>query len=204
MAGTSKGTKFDGDPGQSPNKSRFCWFLYITKVEDTYSLHIGSKNTKGTKGEISCSKLNATNKVPFDAPIECEYIITMKAEESIGMMQFTSRRREVKQLRMSQLNCFEGGDNDFSRKVASMVVDRKEKLLGEFLGLLSYSKGFSLHREETHSDEGELLDDIIDDTDGTLSDEDVKNEYAEFRRVAMESAKVVSIKRTGIRHFFSK
>ena len=203
MAGTSREIS-DGGPGPSSSlisKSRFSWFIYFTKLKDTFTVHIGIKNTKGAVSEYSCSKPNATNKIPFDAPVKCEYIITKEAEESVGMMQFTSKRREIKKFRMSQLNCFEGGDNDFSRKVSSMVIDRREQLLGKFLCLLPYSKGFSLYREEVHSDEGELLDDIID-KDDFLCNDAVKNEYAEFRRAAMCCAKEVNRAKADIRQFF--
>ena len=98
------------------------------------------------------------------------------------MMKFKSRRQEERQLRMSQLNCFEGGENAFSRKVSAMVVDQKEQLLGQFLTLLSHSKEFSLHREEIHSDDGEVLEDIEASSSLLLDEEETQHDYFEFRK----------------------
>ena len=118
----------DSGPSTSSGitKPRWHWFLYVVKIENTYSLHLGYKTSKGDISEYSCSKSNAIVKVPFDSPIHCEFVMVRKAqeEESIPMMKFKSRRQEERQLRMSQLNCFEGGENAFSRKVSAMVVDQ--------------------------------------------------------------------------------
>ena len=143
-------------PSPSPKKRGQLWFIYVMKVENVYSVHLGYKNSKGFVSEYSCSKSNIPTKIPFGTPVQCEYIMKKEAEESVGMMQFTSRKREVRDLKLKHLNCFEGGENAFSRRVTSMVIDKKENLLAQFLTLISRSKEFNLHREEIHSDDGEI------------------------------------------------
>ena len=195
--GTSSST------GPSPRKARWSWFPYVIKLQDTYSVRLGYKSTRGKVSEFSAAKENGSTKIPFDTPVLCQYTMATESGESFPVMQVTSKRREVRQLRMNHLNCFEAGNNNaFSRRVSAMVVDKREELLAQFLTLLSYSKDFSSHREDVHTDEGEELDDVIDN-DGLLSSEDMKNEYGMFRRAAIESAKIVDRQRADIRQYLT-
>lgn len=188
-------------PSPSPRRPRSAWFLFVTKVDDKYELHVGYKNSKGGVSEYSCSKSNASVKIPFGCPVMCEYILTRDGDESFGEFQFTSSRREVMKLKLSHLNCFEGGSNAFSKKITSMVIDKNEALMAQFLTLLSHSQGYVLHREEIHTDDGEYLEDLIE-VDGLLNEEDVLKDYHDFVKAACESAQVVTRKTNDIRQFF--
>ena len=119
------------------------------------------------------------------------------------MLQQTTQE-SIKKFKISQLNSFEGGDNLLSKKITSMVMDKKEKQLARFLSLLPFSAGFSMHRAELHSDFGEMLDDLIDDRGGKNmeDDENLLNEYKAFVVAATESAKVITRESSDIRNYF--
>ena len=183
---------------------RAAWFIYVTKTKDVYDVHIGYKNSTGDVSEY-CPTPNASVKIPFGTPVKCEFIVTREAEESsLGEFQFTSKRREIKKFKLSQLNCFEGGDNAFSKKITKMVIDKNEEQLAKFLSLLPHSSGFSMHRAELHSDHGELLEDLIADgsCDSVEDDATILNDYESFVSAAIENAREITRKSTDIRSYF--
>ena len=178
-------------PGPSSRRPRNAWFLFVTKVEDDFDLHIGYKNTRGDVSELSCSPPNAPVKVPFGTPTAVEYLWTEEGDEGFGELQFTSRRREEKKRPVSQLNSFEGGITAFAKMITGLVVDKKESLLALFLSLLPYSKGFGLHLEELYTDDGLSMDGSgvteleLKRQGGSLE------EFKDFALAAMESSTIV-------------
>ena len=84
----------------SPRKPRSSWFLFVTKLEETYDVHIGYKNSKGGVSEFSCSNSNVSVKIPFGTPVKCEFSTVKEGEESFGEFQVTSRRREFKKFKL--------------------------------------------------------------------------------------------------------
>ena len=190
--------------GSSPScrrPPRSAWFIYVTKTNDEYDIHIGYKNSTGDVSEY-CPTPNSTVKIPFGTPVKCEHLVTRDSESTVEELQFTSKRRDVKKFKISQLNSFEGGDNLLSKKITSMVMDKKEKQLAHFLSLLPYSAGFSMHRADLHSKFGELLDDLIDGDKNIEDDENLLNDFKAFIVAATESAKVITRETSDIRNYF--
>ena len=183
-------------PSPSMRRNRSAWFLTISKCSDINEVTINYKNTKGQAAPYSRSKTSSIVKIPWGTPIKCEYIITKKEGETFGEFKFTNKRRETEMWREDALNSFEWDVNSFSRKIASMIVEKKQKLLAIFLTLLPHSLGFVHHRPGLHSEEGFITGDL---DESHSSDHIVKNggtlaDYLEFIKLANESAKPVENK----------
>ena len=56
--------------------------------------------------------------------MKCEYFVKKVGDEHLGEFKFTNKRRESAMFREDVLNNFnvEGGVNDFSKRITSLVV----------------------------------------------------------------------------------
>ena len=193
----------------APKRNRSVWFITISKCDGTAEIVINYKNTKGTIAPFSKSKSNASVKIPWGTPNQCNYLVTQKGNEKFGEFKFTTKRREVEKFREDSLNSFEGGVNSFSKKITCLIVEKKQHLLATYLTLLPHTAGFVHHREGLHTEDGFLVDAGDDDLKigdlerhgGSIDD------FAEFVRLANESAKLVKVTSSegqDISTFFSK
>ena len=184
----------------APKRPRTAWFINVTKVEETCDLCIVYKNSKGDIRPFSSSNSNAKVKIPWGTPVKCEFLRTREGDETFGEFEFTGKKEVVK-LKASELYSFGGEVNPFSRRISSMIVDKREVLLAAYLSLLPHTVGFVNYREEVHSPEGFLIDgsgltkDDLEKIGGSLE------EFSDFVKIALGSAKVVR-KAADIRQFF--
>ena len=186
--------------------SRFRWFPFITKVDDTYYLHLGYKTSRGEISELRSSKKNSVTKIPFGSPVKCDFYSANDQETDQAEFSFTNSKNYTVKQKLCYLDCFviEHFFPDvslaFAKKVASLIVERKEKLLCRFFALISHSRGFDQHREDVHTDEGEEIEDTIESS--FLSDNSILKDFKEFYAAALESAKVLNRPPSDIRTFF--
>ena len=137
-------------------------------------------------------KVNAIIKRPFGTPVKCEYVVTRNDDETFDEFRFSSKRRESGNFRVDSLKRYEGGVHNFSKKITSMIVEKKHKLIALYLTLLPHSVGFVHHREGLHTAEGFLVDRDDDlPIDELVENGGTKEDYEEFVRFANESATVV-------------
>ena len=187
--------------GVSPKakRPRVSWFLRVIKILDTYQFEIGYKNVRG---EVSAySKTKSAPKIPFGPPVKCEYFLRKSVDgETMGAFHFTNKRRESAVFYEPLMNCFnvEGGVNDFSKKMTSMIMEKKQKLLAFYLSLLSHTRDFVHHREELQDKNGFMIDD-----DG-IQERDLQinggclAEFEDFVEIAKSSSLVVENEDGGV------
>ena len=193
--GTSKPSRA---PGLSDNpkskRTRISWFLRVTTVEGVSQVTIGYKNTRGCVS--SYTKSTAYPKIPFGPIAKSEYSQRkVEGGEVVGVFKFTNKSRETALLNepfMNNLNSGNDGNVDeFSKKITSMIIDKKQKLLAQYLSVLSQSSGFVHHRDEFHektgflSDGTEIQERDFNSAGGSLS------EFLLFTEVAKSSAVIV-------------
>ena len=175
----------------SAKRPRSSWFLRVTTIDDISQFEIGFKNTRGDISSFSKSK--ASPKTPFGPPCKVEYLMKKIVDEESGEFKFTNKRRETVPFMESQMNNFnvDGGVNGFSRKITSLIVEKRQKLLAMYLSLLSHTDNFVHHREEYHDQNGFLLD------GSGIQEKDLEQnggmlvEFLEFVNVASTSAVTV-------------
>ena len=98
-----------GASQQGPNRPRNSWFIYITKC-DTYDLVLGYKTGKGKTREFSQSPTNATVKIPFGTPIDCNVEINVNAAgDRSKIFHFRNRHGAVDKLNFNILNTLQPG-----------------------------------------------------------------------------------------------
>ena len=202
VTGSSVGNQ--GVLGPGPRRHRSAWHMQVTKTEGVAKVTLMYKNTKGRIAPYSKSTSNATVKYSWGTPINCEYQATKSDLDTIGQFKFTSKKNDTVLFKEKDLNSFEGGTTNFSKRVAALVVDSKQSLLAKYLSLMVHCKGFIHHREGIHSDEGFLVDvqgqeEILVELGGSLED------FSEFVKFALDSAKDiqrVSVAGQDITNFF--
>ena len=185
--------------------SRHRWFPFVTNIGDTFYLHIGYKTSRGDISELKSSKRNASVKIPFGSPVKCEFYSVQEENLQHGEFLFTNNNNDTIKLRLANIDCFlieklfPDVSNSFAKKVASMIVEKKESILSRFFALLTHSRGFERHREEVHTDEGEEIEDTIEYS--LFSNKCILKDFQEFYNAAVDSAKVLSRPANDIRTF---
>ena len=164
------------------------WFVYCTRVEDSYELSLGYKDTKGTVGPYSSSKKNAAVKIPWGSPTECEYRVRKENGEAVKEFKFCNSRKEVVGCNEVLLNNLEQNVNAFTQKITELAVGSKKKLLANYWSVTQTCKGFVHHNEDIHEDNGMRKDGqgvtvpVIEENGGSLA------ELIGFVKEAKESA----------------
>ena len=178
-----------------PKRPRNGWFLNIVQIGDSGAaeINIQFKSSNGKIAPYSGSRSNSSVKFPWGSVVNCDYKVIREGQDAMGEFQFTNKRGEVAKLREYNLNSFDGGVNSFSKRVTSMVVDKRQYLLAKYLSLLPCSASFVHHQEEVYSEEGFSID------GSGMTENDLKKlggcaeELKDFIRTAIESAKVVDV-----------
>ena len=164
------------------------WFVYCARVEDSYELSLGYKDTKGTVAPYSSSKKNATVKIPWGPPTECEYRVRKENGETVKEFKFCNSRKEVVGCNEILLNNLEQNVNAFTQKITELAVGNKKKLLANYWSVTQTCKGFVYHNGEIHEDNGMRKDGqgvttaVIEENGGSLA------ELIDFVKNAKESA----------------
>jgi hypothetical protein len=184
-----------GPAGVCPDakRPRNAWFLRVTKILGTAQLEIGYKSTRGDESPFSNSKPGTAAKVPFGPPVKCEYSRKKVGDDDVGEFKFTNKRRETALFRESVLNNFNvsNGVNILSKRITSLVVDKKQKLLALFLSLLPHTSGFVHHREEFHDENGFSLDGSGIQEGDLINNGGTLKQFLELVDAALKSAVVV-------------
>ena len=196
------------DHEQVPKKTppRHRWFPYITKVNETFYLHLGYKSSRGEMSELKSSKRNSAVKIPFGSPVRCDFYLVQEKSLQQGEFLFANSSNSTTKLRLNNLDSFliekyfPDVPNSFAKKVSSLIVEKKETQLARFFSLLSHSVRFDKHRDDLHNNEGEDLEDTIDQS--FLSNKSVLKDFQEFYDSAIDSAKVLTRSTDDIRTFF--
>ena len=175
--------------GGTPKRKRNSCFFYVSNVLGTYELHVGYKTSKSVIQPLSNSKASAPVKVPFGPPTSCEYLMrNLPGGESIAEYKFTNNRSQTVALKDTLLNNMEFGVSNFARKVTSMTVEGKKKLLALYLSQVNFCEHFIYHREGVHDSDGIAGGEVlgrITDAGGSLED------LRKFVELVKESAQMV-------------
>ena len=171
-------------------RSRNCWFLIISELEERFELNLGYKAADNTVSFASAANRSARQKPPFGPPVSCHFrkLKNDKGQEG-EYFSFKSKSGVVLNLKSSLMNNLFAGENDFSRKCTSLVVQNKQSLLAHYITLLASSEGFCHHRENVHEKNGTRKDlngggeeIALIDLNGSLS------EFLEFKALAEKCA----------------
>ena len=163
------------------------WYIYCTKVEESYELAIGYKNTKKEDGPYSSSPKTATVKIPWGPPTECEFNVRKDKSDTVKEFKFRNSRREGAAFDEILLNNLDREINSLSQRITALFVSKAKKLLANFLTVAQYSENF-VHHTEGHDKDGFRLDltgvtlSEIEENGGSLA------EFRDFIKVAKESA----------------
>ena len=73
-------------------RPRNAWSLYVTNVISVFQVDIFYKNTKGDIAPFKSpsSKKNASVKIPFGPPTQCEYRMKKGVGGSVGEFKFSN------------------------------------------------------------------------------------------------------------------
>ena len=134
-------------------RSRF--YFVITKLDGEFDFNLGYQYSDGALSFFSTAQRGATFKPPWGTPTSCQ----MKAYKNdegclVDHFRFTVRNGESRNIKGSLFNFFIAGENDFTRKCTTLIIDSRKELLALYMSLLPYSAGFSLHRPDLHLDSG--------------------------------------------------
>ena len=165
------------------------WSLLASKSCETYQVDIYYKTVTGKKGLYSSSPKNSVVKVPFGPPVKCWYESTYSSRSGdvINIIKF-SNGVEVKGFDELIFKQIDAGENEFTRKIVSMCVKGKKKLLMYYINLLQHSAGFIHHNDSLHTSEGFMVDksgigiNDLEKCGGSLED------YQEFTNLAKANA----------------
>ena len=125
------------DHEQVPKKTppRHRWFPYITKVNETFYLHLGYKSSRGEMSELKSSKRNSAVKIPFGSPVRCDFYLVQEKSLQQGEFLFAnSSNSSTTKLRLNNLDSFliekyfPDVPNSFAKKVSSLIVEKIAKL----------------------------------------------------------------------------
>ena len=164
--------------------------------------------------ETSFSKSNSYPKIPFGPIAKTDFYPKRKNEagggEVGGKFRFENKSRAstvLKEAFMNNLN-IGGTVDEFAQRVTSMIIAKRQKLLAQYLSVLSQSKGFVHHREEFHEETGFLSDDTeIQERDFIRAGGSLP-EFLQFTEVAKSSAVVVEkellLTKDKITNYFNK
>ena len=174
-------------------RPRTNWFIILSKCEEEYEFNIGYKYSDGSVSFFSAAPRNATTKHPWGPPVECRFQTVKNKRGEIGKyFRFLNGAGDIQNLKSSLLDKMFCGENDFTRKCSSIFTNQNLKLLGNYLSLLPYVKGFSHHRGEFNMENG-IRSDLSGVTENVLIENGGSlNEFIEFAKMAKESAIVVS------------
>ena len=167
------------------------WFLFPSKVGEIYQIDIGYKSSRGVVGGYSSSPQGCSVKIPWGPPTKCVFGVRRSGDEIVREYKFTNRCHEKAAFDEAILKMLEGGMNDFARRVTSMCVQDKKILLGNFLSLVQFAKGFVHHRDLIHDEDGMMIDGSgvslkdIEGNGGSLA------EYRDFVKLVKESSREV-------------
>ena len=172
-------------------RPRNSWFLQMTKVLGIYQFEIGYKNTRGNVSSYSKSKTSP--KIPFGPPLKCEYYMKKNSDmEDYGVFNFTNKRRESAAFTESTMNNFNCGITEFSKKITSLIVEKKQKLLALYLSVLPHANGFVHHREESQDRNGFMLDGVgIQEKDLKINGGSLED-FLDFVEIAKASSTVIA------------
>ena len=208
--GTSKPSRANGlsDVNSKSKRPRISWFLRVTTVEGVSQVTIGYKNSRGCV--VSYTQSRHHPKIPFGPIAKAEYSEKKTEEgEVVGVFKFTNKSRQTALLDQSFLNNLNSGNDgnvdEFSKKITSLMVAKKQKLLAQYLSVLSQSSGFVHHRDEFHEENGFLSDGTeIQARDFYLAGGSLP-EFLEFTEVAKSSAVIVEKeKENNITNYFKR
>ena len=163
------------------------WYIFCTKVVETYELAIGYKNTKGEDGPYSSSSKSLTVKLPWGPPTECEFNVRKNNSDTVKEFKFKNSRRESAAFDEILLNNLEREVNSLSQRITALFVSKEKKLLANYLTVTQYSENF-VHNTEGHDKDGFRLDltgvtlTEVEENGGSLL------ELRDFIKVAKESA----------------
>ena len=175
----------------NPKRPRSFWYLKVTEVGHAFEMPIMYKNTRGSISPFSKSG-NTRLKIPWGTPIACDFIEPKNPEDMGGEYKFSNRRRDTEIMKETLFSSFEGGINPFVKEISSLILAKKQKILGLYLTHLTHSVGFVHHREGIHSPEGILIekfDDLVRELCGLGGS---LEEYKKFIELARNSASTVA------------
>ena len=167
------------------------WFLFPSKVGETYQIDIGYKSAKRVVGGYSSSPQSCSVKIPWGPPTKCVFGVRRSGDEIVKEYKFNNRSHEKASFDENIFKMLVGGMNNFAQRVTSMCVQDKKILLGHFLSLVQFSKGFVHHRDLIHDDDGMMIDGTglslkdIEEQGGSLA------EYREFVKLVKEGSREV-------------
>ena len=164
-------------------RERTSWFFIICKdvKSDYYEMYIGYKYSSGEFDFFSANARTCVLKEPWNPPTSCEFKLMIDkkgspcGEETIEGFKFLDKYNTLQNMRASRLNTLFAGDNDFTRKLSAMIIERKLNLMANYLTLMVHSKTFGHHSSE-FSDDGLRTDgkgineEIINENGGSIEE----------------------------------
>ena len=183
------------------SRTRTGWTPLVCEKGGTLQIRIACQR-KGGARDLYSSAPAATKPRPTWAPVyDCELVSEqLENGQSKQKYKFKNMDNEVKLFDLDLLNPLIFGVNPFTQKVAAMLVQKKNRLLGMYVDLTSKSAEFCGHKEE-HSDTGFLIADErrkegeLEDAGGTSVDLEL------FQKLAKEFAFKFGDKSDGDKNF---
>ena len=135
------------------------WYMFCTKVGETFEISLGYKNSKGVSGPYSTSAQNVSVKTPYGPPTNCIYKSRIGGSgETVREFSFKNSKRISAGCNEVLFNNIENDVNPFSQRITALFVSNKKNLLANYFSATQCSKDF-VHHDENYDSDGLFIGD---------------------------------------------